>query len=109
MPSSSTVWYRQYKGDGKDKREPPYTDKEASRQKLADLVKGVERGEVGLVNPHKDALERDIEQHVQDYITHLATEGVNPKHLAERERLLRAVLNGCGFRRLGDLSADKIT
>jgi hypothetical protein len=56
---------------------------------LAELVKGVERGEVGLVNPHKDSLERDIEQHVQDYITH---------HLAERERLLRAVLNGCGFK-----------
>lgn len=105
----STVWYGQYKVDGKYKREPLYSDKEASRQRLAELVKGVERGEVGLVNPHKDALERDIEQHVQDYITHLATEGVNPKHLSERERLLRAVLSECGFKRLADLSADKIT
>jgi integrase len=105
----STVWYGQYKVDGKYKREPLYTDKEASRQRLAELVKGIERGEVGLVNPHKHSLERNIEQHVQDYITHLTTEGVNPKHLSERERLLRAVLNGCGVKRLADLSADKIT
>ncbi len=105
----STVWYGQFKEDGRWKRVPLYTDKEASRQKLADLIKSMERGEAGLVNPHKDSLERDIDQHVQDYLTHLQTQGVNPKHLSERERLLRAVLAGCEIKRLADLSADKIT
>ncbi len=105
----STVWYAQYKHDGKWKREPLFTDKSASAVRLAELVKAEARGEVGLVNPHKAAMEAEIDGHVEDYLTHLRTEGANPKHLSERERLLRAVLNGCGFKTLGDLSADRIT
>lgn len=105
----SSVWYGQYKVDGAYRREPLFSDKEASRQRLADLVKGVERGEVGLVNPHKESLEREIEGHINDYMTHIRTQGLNPKHLSERERLVRSVVAGCGFKRLGDLSADKIT
>jgi integrase len=79
------------------------------RNELAELVKAEERGEVGLVNPHKHALELAVEEHAIDYITHLRIEGANPKHLSERERLLGAVLTGCGIRTLADLSADKVT
>jgi integrase len=104
----STVWYGQFKADGKWKRVPLFTDKEASRQRLADLIKGHERGEVGLVNPLKGVLGQDVEAHVQDYLTHLKTQGTNPKHLSERERLLRAVLIGCEIKTLADLTADKI-
>ena len=60
----STVWYGQYKVNGKWKRVPLYTDKQASDVRLAELVKAEERGEVGLVNPHKESLERDIDEHV---------------------------------------------
>jgi integrase len=72
-------------------------------------VKAQERGEAGLVNPHKKALEREIDGHVEDYLTHLKTEGANRKHLSEWERLLRTVLRECGIGTLADLSADKIT
>jgi integrase len=64
---------------------------------------------VGLVNPHKEALERDIGEHVGDYLAHLRTEGTNAKHLSERERLVRTVIRECGFKRLSDLSADRVT
>jgi integrase len=104
----SSVWYGQYKDGGKYKRVPLFTDKTASSVRLAELVKGVERGEVGLINPLKGALGQDIDVHVQDYMTHLRTEGANPKHLSERERLLRAVLNDCGIKTLAELTADKI-
>src|SRR5205823_3427403 len=96
----STVWYGQFKVDGRWTRVPLFTDKSASAVRLAELVKGVERGEVGLVNPHKESLGRGIDKHVEDYLTHLQTEGANPKHLSERGRLLRAVLDGCGFKTL---------
>jgi integrase len=105
----STVWYGQYKVGSQWKRVPLYTDKTASSVRLAELVKGIERGEAGLVNPHKDALERPIEEHVDDYLTHLRTEGANPKHLSERERLVRTVLRACAVQSLGDLNADTIT
>ncbi len=105
----STVWYGQYKVKGKWKRAPLFTDKAASRQRLADLVKAEERGEAGLVNPHKEHLEREIDGHVDDYLTHLRTAGANPKHLSERERLLRTVLRECGIGTLADLTADRIT
>lgn len=105
----STVWYGQHKDEnGRWKRVPLYTDKEASRQRLAELVKGVERGEVGLVNPYKDHLDRPIDDHVQDYLAQLRTQGVNAKHYAERERLLRTALDDCGIKTLAELTADKI-
>jgi integrase len=105
----STVWYGQYKVNGKWKCVPLFTDKQASRVRLAELVKAEERGEVGLINPFKEAMQREIDGHVEDYLTHLRTQGTNAKHLSERERLLRAVLTGCGFATLADISADKIT
>jgi integrase len=105
----STVWYGQYKVDGKWKREALFTDKTASSVRLGELVKGVERGEAGLVNPLKEPLQREIDGHVDDYLTHLRTEGTNPKHLSERERLLRTVLAECDVKTLADLSADRIT
>ncbi len=105
----STVWYGQYKEGGKWKRTPLYTDKSASNVRLSEMVKGIERGEVGMVNPHKEAMEREIDGHVDDYLTHLRTEGANPKHLSERERLLRTVLEKCGVGTLAELSADKVT
>src|SRR5262245_485335 len=78
LKERSKVWYGQDKVNGRWKREPLYTDKQASSVRLAELVKAEERGEVGLVNPHKDSLERHIDEHVDDYLTHLRTEGVNP-------------------------------
>jgi integrase len=105
----STVWYGQYKVGGKWKREPLYTDKQASNVRLAEIVKAHERGEVGLINPHKESLEREVDGHVEDYVRHLRTEGVNPKHLSERERLVRTVLRECGIGTLAELSADKVT
>lgn len=109
VKEKSTVWYGQYKANGKWSCVPLFTDKGASRQKLADLVKAHERGEAGLVNPLKETLEREIDGHVDDYLTHLRTEGANAKHLSERERLLRTVLRECEIRTLNDLSADRIT
>jgi integrase len=105
----SSVWYGQYKVKGRWMRTPLFTDKQASNVRLQELVKAEERGEVGLVNPHKSALEQDIDDHVDDYLTHLRTEGANLKHLSERERLLRTVLRRCAIETLADLSADKVT
>ncbi|MHB1425986.1 MAG: hypothetical protein ACYC3I_22710 [Gemmataceae bacterium] len=88
---------------------PLYTDKGASSVRLAELVKGVERGDAGMVNPHKESMQAEIERHVEDYLTHLRAQGANPKHLSERERLLRTVLCACNVKTLADLAADRVT
>src|SRR5690349_2057191 len=81
----SRAWYGQYKdASGKWKRSRLFTDKVASQQRLAVLVASVERGEAGLINPHKQHLDRPVEDHVRDYLAHLETKGVNPKHYSER-------------------------
>jgi hypothetical protein len=75
----SPNWYAQVKdATGRWKRVPLFTDKVASQVKMAEIVANYERGEAGLVNPHKDALARPIEDHVRDYLAHLKTGGVNP-------------------------------
>jgi hypothetical protein len=84
---------------------PLYTDKSASNVRLADMVKGIERAEVGMVNPHKEALQREIDGHVEDYLTQFRTQGAHPKRLSERERLLRAA---SGFAGGGGRSAESI-
>jgi hypothetical protein len=83
--------------------------KQASSVRLADLVRAEERGEFNLINPLKEPMQRDIDEHIHEYLLHLKTKGVNPVHLAERERLVRLVLRKCGIKTLADLAADKIT
>src|SRR6059058_1416488 len=93
----SRVWYGQYKdASGKWRRVPLFTDKLASQRRLAEIVTAVERGEAGLVSPHKEHLARPVAEHVRDYLANLRTGGVNPKHFSERSRILNVVLAACG-------------
>jgi hypothetical protein len=65
----SRVWYGQFKGpDGKWKRTPLFSDKAASQAELGKLVRKLERGEAGLTDPFEESLNRDIAQHVRDYL-----------------------------------------
>jgi integrase len=104
----STVWYGQIKVNGKYKRVPLFSDKEASRVRLAEMVKDVERGEVGLVRPNKDALAQPVDEHVAAYIQQMRLRGDSEKHISERERILRTVLEACEIKTLADLTTDRV-
>lgn len=109
IKEKTPIYYGRYKKGGRWVRVPLYTDKQASEIRLAEIIRAEERGEAGLVNPMKEQTEGDIERHVTAYMDHLRAEGTNPKHLSERERLLRTVLTVCGIKTLADLTAEKVT
>lgn len=56
----SSKWYGQVKMKGKWKRHSLYKDKQSSEQRLAQIVKETERGEVGLTKENKLSLECPI-------------------------------------------------
>jgi integrase len=106
----STKWYGQYKDAGGNRRRVPLcTDKAASLQMLAEIERGIARGQVGLVDPYEKHRTAPIREHVEAYEAHLRdNEGVSAKHLKETLRRLRFVLDGCEAARLSDLRADAV-
>ncbi len=105
----SSKWYGQVKFKGRWKRYSLYTDKQASQQRLAQIVKETERGEVGLTKENKLSLECPIQKHIDDYIKHLSDESRATKHISERKRVLNSILSNCKIQTLNDLTSDKIT
>jgi len=105
----SKKWWGQVKIKGKWKRHSLYTDKQASQQLLAQIVKETERGEVGLTKENRLSLECPIHKHVDDYIKHLSDENRSTKHISERKRVLNSILNTCKIQMLNDLTSDKIS
>ena len=105
----SSKWYGQVKMKGKWKRHSLYKDKQSSEQRLAQLVKETERGEVGLTKENKLSLECPIQKHAEDFIKHLQDETRSKKHISERKRVLNSILNNCKIQTLNDLTSDKIS
>ena len=105
----SKKWYGRVKIKGKWKSHSLYTDKQASQQLLAQIVRETERGEVGLTRENRLSLECPIHKHVDDYIKHLSDENRSTKHISERKRVLNSILRNCKIQTLNDLTSDKIS
>jgi integrase len=109
VKEKSSKWYGQYRdADSKPQRVPLCTDKVAARQMLAELVRDIERGKVGLTDPFAEHRKEQIDTHVESYASHLRHKGVSAKHLTETIRRLKAVLGGCKVRMLTDLKAEPV-
>ena len=82
-------------------------DKTAAQSVLADLERQAEKVRAGLLTPAEariaEHLGKPIAEHVDAYITSLEASGASQKHVAESRRVIKAVLEGCGFATLADL------
>jgi integrase len=76
-------------------------DESAARQVLANLERRSERVRSGLITSAEsrivEHLTTPIAEHVAGYITSLEASGASPKHVGETRRVLKSVLDGCGF------------
>ena len=99
-------WYGQYRdANGIVQRVPLCTDKTAAQAMLTDLVRKAERQQAGLIDPAADQLARVIQDHVDEYRTHLVVKGRSEKHISETIRLLKNITAECRCRILADLQA----
>ena len=84
-----------------------YADKDATRTKMVDHQRRVDRGEVGLVDPFEAGKREPLTKLVDLYVKRPDAAGQNPRHLVgERERLLLA-FHEMGTRTFSDLDIPK--
>src|SRR5438105_3341747 len=102
-------WYGQYRNaDGRVVRVPLDTDKEVARRKLVALVKEAKDIEDGVADPFKAHRKTALTEHVEAFRRHLEAKGNCPRHVNLTIARINAILNGCSFQKLGDLSGGKV-
>jgi integrase len=102
-----TVYHYTVKIAGRWREFAGYADKDASRTKMVDHQRRVDRGEVGLVDPFEAGKQKELTDLVQTYIERPDAADQNPRHLVgERERLLLA-FHEMGAHTFSDLDIPK--
>ena len=105
----STKWYGKYRdGNGIVRVVPLYTDKAASRSRLAELVRRSDRKESGLADPLEEHARRPLSDHVEDYQRCLVVKENTADHVELTMARIQAIVKGCSFQRLADLSAQRV-
>jgi integrase len=103
-------WYGQYRDPaGHIHRVPLATDKVAAAQKLADLVKRAERGQAGVSDPFEKHTGRLLADHLEEFRRHMESKGNTAAYVKETVAKVQAIIDGCGFRFIADVSASSVT
>ncbi len=101
----SKVWTGRYRDANGDKQEVTlFPDKEASRQKLAGLVRKAGQAETGLVSSFDDAGKKPLAEHIDDWLTTLKARNRSANHIAKLGGDVRRTEAACGWKRLKNLS-----
>jgi len=84
------------------------TDREVAERKLRDLIKDIEREEVGILAPRRmrAAAESGLVGHITDYCADLRARRRASEYVATSERRLKKLVADCGWRRLIDVTAE---
>jgi integrase len=104
----SEKWYGEYRdAQGTLRRVALCKDKAAAQTKLYENETRAERQSVGRIDRYDEHGRCHLTRHVEDFEQQLVADGDTPAHVQQTISRLRAVFNGCGFTRLGDLSASR--
>ena len=110
VKKKSLRWYGQYKDPQKDGyvRVPLYTDKEASRVKLAEIVRMAERGDVGMIDPYASTRKLDTAAAKALWLADLREKGRDERYIYQQGRLLDKVFRDCQITVLGQLTTERL-
>jgi hypothetical protein len=102
-------WYGQYRNaEGKVVRVPLDKDKEVARRKLVKLVQEAKDIEDGIADPFKVHRATPLAEHLEAYHRSLQARGNCAEYVEMSIARVKAVLDGCGFARLSDLSGGRV-
>ena len=102
-------WYVKYRdADGIVRRVPGYADREATKQLAARLERDAARRQEGMIDPCVEQQCRPLAEHLDDYRRQLLAKGDTEKHARQTARYAEAVLDGCRFVFIPDLSASAV-
>ena len=102
-------WYGEYKDAvGVLKRVPLSPNKEAARLMLAELLREVEKEKSGHKDPFKPHRSKLLRIHLEDWLGVLKARGRDEEYTALKNTRVSAILDGCGFVFIADLSAERL-
>jgi excisionase family DNA binding protein len=99
----SPTWYGRVNGEPV----PLCTDKTAAELMLAELIRKALLADRGITDPFEEHKARPLAEHLADFRTALTAKGNTLDYVALVLGRLQALVNGCGWRTLCDLSASQ--
>ena len=103
-------WHVRYRdADGVLRPVPGYKDKEATRQLAAQLEKRAALQAVGVVDRFAEHRKRPLAEHIDDFKESLSAKGNTKPYVDLTTARVLRVLEECGFGRLGELDAPKVS
>ena len=109
-PARSRTWRGEWRdGDGVLRTKALSPNKAAAKAMLREVESEAERGRAGLTNPFAEHARTPLADHLADFRAHLEAKGNGERHVHDTTARVRAALiEGCGFRLIGDLSASRL-
>ncbi len=115
LPNGKTVvrqsakWHIKYRdADGIVRCVPASTDKVASQQLEARLLKEVELAKVGIFNPHEKQQAKLLTEHLAEFKQSLLDKGVTSKQAKLTHNRIKSVFDCCQFKMISDIQASKL-
>jgi hypothetical protein len=93
---------------GKLKPIPLSANKTVALQMVAALLKKIELGKVGIVDPYEEHRKTPLKEHLEAWEKDLLAEGAGPKHVRQTAACARRVIDACGFVFISDLSGSRV-
>jgi len=100
-------WYIETRVNSRLKKVPGYTDKAATLQLAAKLVKQEAHRNQGLIPEGTESLTLPLEQHLADWLEALKSEA-SEAHARQQHTRAKRVIDGCGFDLWRDIRREKV-
>lgn len=95
-------WYGQFRdANGKWQRVALASDKTVAQQKLAELIRKVERQQAGLVDPFEESAQRSLQEHIDDWEKTFEARKRSEKHIFKQVSYFTRAAKACGWQTLG--------
>ena len=107
----SREWYVRLKRPGSDEflEWKAYTDKTASQALEIELLAKLERGDVGINDPHEEHRKKPLATHLDDYEAHLEGKGNSREHVELTMQRCRSVLvEGIKAKTIADITPGRV-
>ncbi len=106
VKEKSAKWYGRVPGS--TKHVPLCENKAAAQIMLNELLRKAGLASVGYADPYEEHHKRPLLEHAEDFRRALEAKGDDPRHVEIVLSRLKALLKGCGFVFMKDLSASRV-
>ena len=106
----SREWYVRLKhpATGEPLEWKAYTDKTASQALEIELLAKLERGDVGIADPHEDHRKRPLAEHMDDFEAHLRGKGNTSDHIDRTIQRCKTVFGKIKASTIGDITPGRL-